>query len=167
MWREGMGCHPVTNSRDRALTLSGRDDSPCVRDAWRRLYYVDWFLIEPCYCRSDTPLVGIIWDSALWALCRYRHKAHSTGHPKRLCRFGFDAGRFERQEEYSKEELVAEITAAMLCHDCAVDSQSSIKNSAAYLQGWTRFITEKSDAFLSAVNQAYKARAFILKGEGA
>jgi hypothetical protein len=55
----------------------------------------------------------------------------------------------------------------MLCHDCAVDSQSSIKNSAAYLQGWTRFIQEKSDAFLSAVNQAYKARAFILKGEGA
>jgi antirestriction protein ArdC len=38
----------------------------------------------------------------------YFHElAHSTGHPKRLCRFGFDAGRFERQEEYSKEELVA------------------------------------------------------------
>ena len=98
----------------------------------------------------------------------YFHElAHSTGHPARLCRFGFDAGRFERQEEYSKEELVAEITAAMLCHGCGVDSQSSIKNSAAYLQGWTRFIQEKGDAFLTAVNQAYKARAFILKGEGA
>jgi len=54
----------------------------------------------------------------------------------------------------------------MLCHGCGVDSQSSIKNSAAYIQGWTRFIKEEGDAFLPAVNQAYKARAFILDGEG-
>jgi antirestriction protein ArdC len=97
----------------------------------------------------------------------YFHElAHSTGHPQRLCRFGVDAGRFESKEDYSREELVAEITAAMLCHGCGVDSQSSIKNSAAYIQGWTRFIAEKGDAFLSAVNQAYKARAFILEGKG-
>ena len=98
----------------------------------------------------------------------YFHElAHSTGHPRRLCRFGADAGRFDRKEDYSKEELVAEITSAMLCHGCGVDSLSSIKNSAAYIQGWTRFINEKGDAFLAAVNQAYKARAFILEGEGA
>jgi antirestriction protein ArdC len=84
-----------------------------------------------------------------------------------LCRFGTDVGRFESKEEYSKEELVAEITAAMLCHGCGVDSQSSIKNSAAYIQGWSRFIKQEAEAFLAAVNQAYKARAFILEGEGA
>ena len=97
----------------------------------------------------------------------YFHElAHSTGHPQRLCRFGIDAQRFESKEAYSTEELVAEITAAMLCHGCGVDSQASIQNSAAYLQGWSRFITDKGDAFLSAVNQAYKARAFILAEEG-
>jgi antirestriction protein ArdC len=37
---------------------------------------------------------------------------------------------------------VAEITAAMLCHSCGVDSQSSVKNRAAYIQGWSRYITE-------------------------
>lgn len=98
----------------------------------------------------------------------YFHElAHSTGHPRRLCRFGTDIGRFESKEEYSKEELIAEITAAMLCHGSGVDSQSSIKNSAAYIQGWSRFIKEEAEAFLAAVNQAYKARAFILEGEGA
>lgn len=98
----------------------------------------------------------------------YFHElAHSTGHPGRLGRFSAEAGSFESKEDYSTEELVAEITSAMLCHGCGVDSQSSIKNSAAYIQGWTRFIKEKGDAFLSAVNQAYKARAFILEGEGA
>ena len=97
----------------------------------------------------------------------YFHElAHSTGHPQRLCRFGVDAGQFESREDYSMEELVAEITSAMLCHGCDVDSQSSIENSAAYIQGWSRFITQKGDAFLSAVNQAYKARAFILEGQG-
>jgi antirestriction protein ArdC len=83
-----------------------------------------------------------------------------------LCRFGVDAGRFESKEDYSREELVAEITAAMLCHNSGVDSQASIKNSAAYLQGWSRFITDKGDALLAAVNQAYKAREFILSEEG-
>ena len=56
-------------------------------------------------------------------------------------------GRYQgSSEEYSKEELVAEITAAMLCHGCGVDSQSSIKNSAAYIQGWSRFIKEEAEA---------------------
>jgi len=77
-----------------------------------------------------------------------------------------ESDRFESKEDYSKEELVAEITSAMLCHSCGVDSQASIKNSAAYLQGWSRFIQDKADAFLTAVNQAYKAREFILAEEG-
>lgn len=93
----------------------------------------------------------------------YFHElAHSTGHPKRLCRFAADTGRFTSREEYSQEELVAEITAAMLCHDCGVDSQASIRNSAAYLQGWSQFIQDKAEGFMAAINQAYKARDFIL-----
>ena len=97
----------------------------------------------------------------------YFHElAHSTGHPRRLCRFGVDARGFESKDAYSQEELVAEITAAMLCHDCGIDSQASIRNSAAYLQGWSRFIRDEKSAFLGAINQAYKARAFILTGEG-
>ena len=92
----------------------------------------------------------------------YFHElAHSVGHPSRLARFGSDAGHFESREDYSREELVAEITSALLCHDCGVDSQASIKNSGAYLQGWSRFIRDNEDAFLTAVSQAYKTRQYI------
>lgn len=98
--------------------------------------------------------------------CYFREMAHSAGHPRRLCRFGIEPGIFESKDAYSQEELVAEITAAMLCHDCAVDSEASIRNSAAYLQGWSRFIRNEENAFLCAINEAYKARAFILTGEG-
>ena len=94
--------------------------------------------------------------------CYFHEMAHSVGHPRRLCRFGVEPGLFESKDAYSQEELVAEITAAMLCHDCGVDSQASIRNSAAYLQGWSRFIRDEEHAFLCAINQAYKARAFIL-----
>ena len=62
---------------------------------------------------------------------------------------------------------MAEVTSAFLCHGCGVDSEASIKNSAAYIQGWSRSITEEGEAFVWAVNQAYKARAYILAGEGA
>tara|TARA_R110001592_G_C13187169_1_gene751807 strand:+ start:1692 stop:2546 length:855 start_codon:yes stop_codon:yes gene_type:complete len=113
------------------------------------------------------PQLGEVTSTDEFYSTYFHELAHSTGHPNRLCRFGAQANDFDSREDYSKEELVAEITSAMLCHGCGVDSQSSIKNSAAYIQGWTRFIQERGDAFLSAVNQAYKARACILEGEGA
>jgi antirestriction protein ArdC len=91
---------------------------------------------------------------------------HSTGHKSRLARFTDAQTKLEQKEDYSKEELVAEIFSALMCHGCGVDSESSIKNSAAYLQGWSRFIKDEAEAFVWAVNQAYKARSFILGGEG-
>lgn len=89
----------------------------------------------------------------------FHELAHSTGHKSRLSRFEIDAE--TTKEEYSKEELIAEATAAMLCHDCGVDSKASIKNSAAYIAGWSKFIKDNGSAFVSAVNHAYKARNFI------
>lgn len=121
----------------------------------------------PAFDAVKMPALNEVTSTDEYYSTYFHELAHSTGHPKRLCRFGMDATKFESREEYSKEELVAEITAAMLCHGCGVDSQSSIKNSAAYIQGWSRFIKEEAEAFLGAVNHAYKARAFILTGEGA
>ena len=97
----------------------------------------------------------------------FHEAAHSTGHSSRLARFSDTQTKLESREDYSKEELVAEITAALMCHGCGVDSQASIKNSAAYLQGWSQFIKDEAEAFVWAVNQAYKARAFVIAGEGA
>lgn len=92
----------------------------------------------------------------------FHELAHSTGHHSRLARFETEQVRYDSKEEYSKEELVAEITAALICHECGVDSQASIKNSAAYLQGWSKFIKESGSAFITAVGQAYKAKDLIL-----
>ena len=112
------------------------------------------------------PRVEEVTSVAEFFSCYFHEMGHSVGHPKRLCRFGIGSGLFASEAAYSQEELVAEITAAMLCHDCGVDSKASLRNSAAYLQGWSRFIRDEENAFLRAINQAYKSRAFILRGEG-
>ncbi len=92
----------------------------------------------------------------------FHESAHASGHNKRLARFDTDQVRYESKEDYSREELVAEISACLMCNHCGVDSQDSIKNSAAYLQGWSKFISDDAQAFVTAVSQAYKARDFIL-----
>lgn len=102
-----------------------------------------------------------------WFSTVYHECAHSTGHPQRLGRFADTQTKLESKEEYSKEELVAEITSAMLCHESGVSSDASIKNSAAYLQGWSRFIADEAESFVWAIGKAYKARQFILDAGGA
>lgn len=47
---------------------------------------------------------GIIRVTALCDLCRYRHKTHATGHPKRLAR---DLRNTFGSKDYAREELVA------------------------------------------------------------
>ncbi|GAY22831.1 DNA primase traC [Sphingobium fuliginis] len=49
---------------------------------------------------------GIIRVTALCDLCRYRHRGHATGHPKRL---GRDLKNAFGSKDYAREELVAVI----------------------------------------------------------
>lgn len=66
-------------------------------------------------------LLGIIWSSALWVLCRCRHKTHWTRHPTRLDR---EFGRKRWGDDgYAREELVAELGAAFLCADLGLELQ--------------------------------------------
>jgi antirestriction protein ArdC len=70
-------------------------------------------------------------------LSRYRHNAHSTGHPKRLAREGITEADAFGSAIYSKEELVAEMGAAYLCAEAGI-SNTVIANQAAYVAGWLK-----------------------------
>jgi antirestriction protein ArdC len=85
---------------------------------------------------------------------------HSTGHTTRLKRtFGEHFG----NETYSKEELIAEIGAAFLCG--MVGIETTIKNSAAYVAGWSSKLKDDSRLIVIAAGAAQKAADFILKNE--
>lgn len=90
----------------------------------------------------------------------FHELVHSTGCMERL-------GRFERankdsQEEYSQEELVAEIGAATLMNKLGLENDETLKNSASYIQGWQKVLTEKPEAFIIACGRAEKAVNLIL-----
>lgn len=90
----------------------------------------------------------------------FHEMVHSTGHKTRLDRdmsqniFG--------SEDYSKEELIAEIGSAMLMCTVGIDTKQSFRNSAAYMQGWLRQIQKDERLVVSAAGKAEKAVGYIL-----
>jgi antirestriction protein ArdC len=87
---------------------------------------------------------------------------HSTGHNSRLVRPGITTqGVAFGDEIYSKEELVAEMGAAMLCGVAGIDN-STIENSASYIDSWLRALKKESRLVLQAAAQAQKAADYIL-----
>lgn len=92
----------------------------------------------------------------------YFHEAgHSTGHSSR-CDRKDGMHNFFGDHLYSKEELVAEFTAAFLCAECGISNEYTESNSAAYLQSWIRVFKNDSKVAVSAAQRAQKACDFIL-----
>jgi antirestriction protein ArdC len=90
----------------------------------------------------------------------FHELAHWTGHTSRLARKGIEDVAAFGSATYSKEELIAEMGAAFLCAEHGIDS--TLDNSAAYLQGWIKALKGDSTLAISAAGAASKAANFIL-----
>jgi len=64
-------------------------------------------------------------------------------------------------EEYSKEELVAEMGAAFLCGHTGIE-QKTLTNSVAYLQGWMKSLQNDKTILISSASLGQKAADYIL-----
>lgn len=86
--------------------------------------------------------------------------AHSTGHKKRLNRL--NGGHYSTfREHYSKEELVAETTAAYLAAECGF-VENVFDNSTAYIQSWIKALKNDPRMIIDASSAATKAADYIL-----
>lgn len=65
-------------------------------------------------------------------------------------------------EEYSKEELVAEIGSATLLNLIGIETKKTFKNSTAYIQSWLRALKNDTKFIISASSKAEKAVKYIL-----
>ncbi len=90
----------------------------------------------------------------------FHELTHSTGHHSRLDRLCQTA--HFGSEEYSKEELVAEIGAAALNNHCGLNTERSDRNSTAYLMGWLSKLRDDKKLLVSAAGRAEKAVNLIL-----
>jgi antirestriction protein ArdC len=79
---------------------------------------------------------------------------HSTGHASRLDRFGKDNAEFGC-EGYAKEELVAEMGAALLAATVGVNI--SLDNAASYVGNWLSTLKDDRSLIIKAAQQAQKA----------
>ena len=68
-------------------------------------------------------------------------------------------------EEYSKEELVAEIGSASLMNIIGIETRKSFRNSAAYIQNWLSVLKNDVKFIVSASSKAEKAVDYILNAE--
>ena len=90
----------------------------------------------------------------------FHEMMHSTGHKTRLNRLKATA--HFGNDDYSKEELTAEIGAAALANYAGIETGKTLKNSAAYIQSWLRALKNDKRLIVGASAAAQKAVDFIL-----
>lgn len=91
----------------------------------------------------------------------FHELTHSTGAASRLNRIKIGIAHFGN-EEYSKEELVAEIGAATLVNMAGLETEKSFNNSAAYIEGWSKALKDNVKMIVEASSKAAKAVNYIL-----
>ena len=64
-------------------------------------------------------------------------------------------------EAYSREELVAEMGAAMLVNICGMEADKAFKNSVAYIHGWLQKLQDDPKMIVWASSRAEKAARYI------
>lgn len=120
---------------------------------------------DRAWYRPSTDSVGMppksLFGSAEGYYATLFHElTHSTGHKSRVGREGIENLNEFGSESYSKEELVAELGASMLCGVTGI-SPAVIQNSAAYLKNWIDRLRGDSKLIVSAASQAQRAADYI------
>lgn len=90
----------------------------------------------------------------------FHELGHATGHQKRLARKGVMDRILFGSEEYSREELVAELTSAFCCSAVGLDN-SLTDNSASYVCSWLKALEDDPKAVVLAASQAQRAADYI------
>ena len=115
---------------------------------------------QPSSDSITLPLLAQFAETAEYYSTAFHELTHSTGHASRLKRLEKTA--FFGTEAYSKEELVAEIGAATLVNAAGLETATSFRNSAAYIQNWLKVLRDDKKFIVSASGKAEKAVALIL-----
>lgn len=151
---------PLCDEADAAIsdyvfsqpTLSFQNDKPSDR-----AYY------SPADDKVVVPMRSQFDEMAEYYSTAFHELTHSTLTESRCNRKQDGAGAsFFGSKAYSREELVAEMGAAMLCSNFGIDCEKAFKNSVAYLQSWVRELKNDAKAIVVAAGKAEKAVRYIL-----
>ena len=137
--------------------LSGMPRPPAYRESGNSAYYV------PKQDLVNLPPIETFKTTEGYVATKFHEYAHSTGHKARLNRLGVMGVAAFGGEEYSFEELVAELTSAYLCARNGIDN--TLENSSAYIQHWIEVLKNDRTMLMKASGKAMLAVDYILANE--
>lgn len=118
---------------------------------------------SPAEDRVVVPNIGQFGSAPAFYSTLFHELGHSTGHVSRLDRFtGKSAAAAWGDQNYAREELVAEITAASILSTLGMETGNTERNSAAYVKSWSEKIKNDPMMFVVAAGRAEKAIDLIL-----
>jgi len=133
--------------------VSGMPNAPAMQQDARAWY-------RPSTDTVGMPSKSLFNSSEEYYSTLFHELTHSTGHTSRIGREGIEQLNTFGSESYSKEELIAEMGAAMLCGVTGI-APATIENSAAYLQTWINRLRGDSKLLVSAASAAQKAADYV------
>lgn len=143
----------VTENNSAEAIIAGMTNAPSIAyDGGNRAYY------SPAEDGIHLPPRDAFQSDDEFYSTLFHELAHSTGHESRLSRH--DGNHRFGSHNYGREELVAEMSSAMLCGTAGIEA--TIDNSAAYLQSWIKAIKEDTKAIVWAASRAEAAANYIL-----
>jgi antirestriction protein ArdC len=146
---------PTWTPERRAQEITEGYEGPSIADGGSGAYY------NPVSDHVQMPDRGRFQDATDWHAVLFHELAHSTGHRERLNRPDLVAPNSDTKA-YAREELTAEMTAAMLCTVAGIDTAPLIERSAAYIDGWRSRIGSDPKLVVLAAQRAQRAADLIL-----
>lgn len=121
-----------------------------------RAYY------SPSEDKVVVPMLSQYEHNAEYYSTCFHELTHSTLTESRCNRVAENAKAYFGNADYSREELVAEMGAAMLCSVSGVDTAKAFRNSVAYIQSWIAALKNDNKMIVWAAGRAEKAAKYIL-----
>lgn len=119
---------------------------------------------SPMFDKIQLPLFEQFKQSEKYYSTAFHESVHSTMKTSRCNRQEDRKGKVVSfgSEEYSKEELVAEVGSAQLMNMVGIETTKSFRNSTAYIQSWLKVLRNDNKFIVSASSKAEKAVNYIL-----
>lgn len=145
---------PIEEAEQIARQYSERVGVKIVNAQQNRAFY------RPSEDAIYTPLKEQFRSPDHYYATLFHEMGHSTGHESHLNRLARGAN--FGSEEYSKEELVAEMTSAFLMNHLNMETMATIDNTTAYIKSWLEVLKKDTHMIVSAASRAEKAVNLIL-----
>lgn len=119
---------------------------------------------SPMFDKIQLPLFEQFKQSEDYYSTAFHESVHSTMKTSRCNRQEDRKGKVVSfaSDEYSKEELCAEVGSAQLMNIVGIETTKSFRNSTAYIQSWLKVLRNDNKFIVSASSKAEKAVNYIL-----